>query len=149
MNKKITRRGFLVNILMWGGLVVSYGAGALYVFRYLLPQKKEKQLRKIYVAPLVDIKAGKSIKFKLPDGSEALVLRFGEKIQALSNTCPHLGCKVKWRGQEQDFFCPCHNGIFNPEGISTAGPPATEKKNLKQYDLEVIGQSVFIKIEEA
>lgn len=134
---------------MWGGLLLSYGTGALYVFRYLLPQKKEKHLRKIYVAPLASIEPGKSLKFKLPDGNEALILRLGETFAALSNTCPHLGCKVNWRAQENDFFCPCHNGQFNPSGVAIAGPPAAEKKNLKKYDLIVVGESLFIQFEEA
>ncbi len=149
MTKKISRRKFLLNLSMWGGLMASYGTGALYVFRYLLPEKKAKQLRKIYVAPLNGIESGKTLKFRLPDGNEALILRLGDKYTALSNTCPHLGCKVKWRKQESDFFCPCHNGEFNKEGVATAGPPATEHKDLKTYQLKTIGESLFIEVEEA
>lgn len=146
--KKFSRRQFLLNLGMWGGLIASYGTGAFFAFRYLVPRKKSGRLRKIFVATVSEVKPGKSIKFQLPDGNEALILRLGEKFLALSNTCPHLGCKVKWRGQEHDFFCPCHNGVFNENGVAIEGPPATENKNLTKYDLEVVGESLFIKIEE-
>ncbi|HMF14459.1 MAG TPA: Rieske 2Fe-2S domain-containing protein, partial [Gemmataceae bacterium] len=34
--------------------------------------------------------------------------------------CPHLGCSVDWRPQEEgkqgQFVCPCHGGTFDPRG---------------------------------
>lgn len=134
---------------MWGAMLASYGTGGFFAFRYLLPEKKSKQIRKIYVAPVAHIEKGKALKFKLSDGNEALIFRQGDKFVAFSNTCPHLGCKVKWQPAEEDFFCPCHNGVFNKNGVAIAGPPAAEKKNLRQYTLDVVGESLFIQVEEA
>lgn len=149
LNKNITRRGFLATLAMWGTLLASYGAGGLMAFRYLLPERKPKQLRKMYVASLSQLQPGKVLKFKLPDGNEALIFQLGEEVLAFSNTCPHLGCKVKWQLKENQFFCPCHDGIFDPKGTAIAGPPAAEKKNLRRYDTEVVGESLFIQVEEA
>lgn len=149
MSSPISRRKFFSNLAMWGALAASYGTGAFYALRYLLPEKKTKKLRKVYVAPAESFTAGKTLKFKLPDGNEALIFRSGEKFLAFSNTCPHLGCKVKWQPQESNFFCPCHNGVFDPNGTAIAGPPAQEKKNLRQYGLERDGNSLYILVEEA
>ena len=44
--------------------------------------------------------------------------------------CPHLGCRVHWEAQNDRFFCPCHNGVFNADGLATAGPPAQAKQSL-------------------
>src|SRR5262245_26476542 len=30
-------------------------------------------------------------------------------IEALSATCPHLGCPVGWEPANKSFLCPCHN----------------------------------------
>jgi Rieske Fe-S protein len=40
-------------------------------------------------------------------------------IQALSATCPHLGCAVGWDGKQ--FLCPCHNSRWSDGGQLVAG----------------------------
>lgn len=40
-----------------------------------------------------------------------------------SSICTHLGCGVKWDGENKQFLCPCHNGIFDINGNVIAGPP--------------------------
>ncbi|MBV9670469.1 MAG: Rieske 2Fe-2S domain-containing protein [Acidobacteriales bacterium] len=46
----------------------------------------------------------------------------GELI-VLSAVCTHLGCTVPWNDKEQKFICPCHLGIFAPDGTLLGGPP--------------------------
>jgi len=40
-----------------------------------------------------------------------------------SNVCTHLSCRVTWRDDSQDYFCPCHDGLFSKEGAVIGGPP--------------------------
>jgi Rieske Fe-S protein len=72
----------------------------------------------------------------------------GGEVVALSNTCPHLGCKVHWEIRNQRFFCPCHQGVFDSDGVATAGPPAAEGKNLKKFSIRRIGNNLFLEVEE-
>ena len=65
---------------------------------------------------------------------------------ALSSTCPHLGCKVHWEPQNQRFFCPCHNGIFQPDGKATGGPPAEAGQSLLSYPLNVENGLLYIEV---
>ncbi len=51
-----------------------------------------------------------------------------------SNQCTHLACRVTWQEENQVYFCPCHNGIFNKEGEVTEGPPP---KPLIPYETKV------------
>ncbi len=46
-----------------------------------------------------------------------------ESVRALSATCTHLGCQVQWDGEHRAFKCPCHGGVFAPDGTVVAGPP--------------------------
>ena len=43
-------------------------------------------------------------------------------LRVLSPVCPHLGCAIAWREQEAQFLCPCHVGIFSPDGSRVSGP---------------------------
>jgi menaquinol-cytochrome c reductase iron-sulfur subunit len=44
-------------------------------------------------------------------------------LTVLSSVCPHLGCSVAWRGENDQFVCPCHNGHFAADGKLLGGPP--------------------------
>lgn len=44
-------------------------------------------------------------------------------LAVLTSVCPHLGCAVGWRPDEQRFVCPCHGGIFTSSGEYVSGPP--------------------------
>ena len=47
----------------------------------------------------------------------------GERVHALSATCTHLGCQVRWDAANTRFRCPCHGGVFDAEGRVVEGPP--------------------------
>ena len=44
-------------------------------------------------------------------------------LVALSTTCSHLGCGVSWNAARNAFLCPCHGGVYGPEGAVLVGPP--------------------------
>lgn len=46
----------------------------------------------------------------------------GRDFIAMSNICTHLGCRVRWIEDRDEFFCPCHNGVFDKDGEIVAGP---------------------------
>jgi Rieske Fe-S protein len=37
--------------------------------------------------------------------------------------CTHLGCPLSWNQTTNEFYCPCHGGVFNMQGNVVAGPP--------------------------
>ena len=57
----------------------------------------------------------------LPLGRVWLVKR-GERVEALSSTCPHAGCFVDWEDKQQRFNCPCHASVFDLGGACVSGP---------------------------
>ena len=44
-------------------------------------------------------------------------------VRALSATCTHLGCRVRWDDGAERFRCPCHGGTYGADGNVMAGPP--------------------------
>lgn len=63
------------------------------------------------------------------------VTRTGEgQLKVLSPICPHLGCSVAWRANQNKFVCPCHGGQFDAEGKRLSGPPP---RGLDSLDVQV------------
>lgn len=44
-------------------------------------------------------------------------------LAALATTCSHLGCGVSWDAGRKAFLCPCHGGVYGPDGAVLSGPP--------------------------
>ena len=69
--------------------------------------------------------------------------REGDGYRALSATCSHLGCRVRWDPAATQFRCPCHGGVFDREGRVVSGPPPgpltrlTVRVNPQTSDIEV------------
>ncbi|GGH10048.1 FAD-dependent oxidoreductase [Pedobacter zeae] len=54
------------------------------------------------------------------------------QVTALSPTCTHAGCTVKWNGTEKSWDCPCHGGRYAINGKVITGPP---QKDLEQINI--------------
>jgi Rieske Fe-S protein len=52
-----------------------------------------------------------------------LLLEPGGGVRAMSATCTHLGCQVRWDGASRQFHCPCHGGSYAADGRVLSGPP--------------------------
>jgi menaquinol-cytochrome c reductase iron-sulfur subunit len=46
-----------------------------------------------------------------------------DQFTAFSVNCTHLGCPVRWLQDADLFMCPCHGGVYYPNGAVAAGPP--------------------------
>ncbi len=137
------RRQFLSgsSIAMATGAVAGYGMLVAMAGRFLYPAGPDaKQL--LFVARTDTVAVGDSIQFKAPNGAKIVIVRQTDTgtvddFVALSSVCPHLGCQVDWQPHQNRFFCPCHNGVFTPDGEATEGPPAAAGQWLPRYELEL------------
>jgi len=147
------RRAFLdktSKAAMTAGLVTGYGGLGAIAVRYLYPARPD-ELTWQYVTKADDIPEGGAVRYRGPAGETINIARQGrggdvENFIALSSTCPHLGCQVRWEGQNNRFFCPCHNGVFDPSGVATEGPPADAGQTLSRYPLKVEGGLLHIAV---
>jgi Rieske Fe-S protein len=66
----------------------------------------------------------------------------GREFVAMSNICTHLGCRVRWIDGREEFFCPCHNGVFDKNGRIVSGPVP---RPLDQFETMVENGQLFIR----
>lgn len=138
------RRGFLKHAsraAMAAGLVGGYGGFAAVAGRYLYPARTGDVMWQ-FVTETAGVEVGEAVRYRGPSGETITIARRArngdaDDFIALSSTCPHLGCQVRWEGQNNRFFCPCHNGVFDPTGKAIAGPPGEAGQSLPRYDLRV------------
>jgi Rieske Fe-S protein len=145
-NRK-SRREFLASAFAGIGLLASYGLLAGEGLLFLLPGSGKAKTRKLYAGQIDQFEIGAVRTFYDLSGNEILLKRSADGFQAFDSTCPHLGCKVRWQNDKERFHCPCHNGVFDPDGIATSGPPADAGQKLKAVPVEVDEKSGVIYLE--
>jgi Rieske Fe-S protein len=61
----------------------------------------------------------------------------------MSSTCTHLGCRVSYDAKSKLLKCPCHGGVFTPEGKNIAGPPP---RPLSTVATRIDNSKVFVQL---
>ncbi|MEW5717578.1 MAG: Rieske (2Fe-2S) protein [Chloroflexota bacterium] len=133
-SKLQTRRAFIQTML---GLVAAGWAG--WVTQGILFPAPRAQTGQVKLA-LAELPIG-AVKAITYEGKPALVLRDKEGVTALSLVCTHQGCIVQWREGKQEFYCPCHDGLFDRNGDVISGPPPMP---LEQLQAKIVGDEVVI-----
>ncbi len=147
----LPRRGVLAmvaRVFMGAGLLGGYGFFGWIGARFMLPADRGRKHR-LFVTQLDALELGSTLMYLTPDGRTVNITRRAKDnavsdVVALSSTCPHLGCQVKWEGQNNRYFCPCHNGTFDPSGKATGGPPFEAGQSLPRYELAVDAGLLYI-----
>lgn len=136
--------------MMLAGLVGGYGLLAWIGARFLLPARAGRMLQ-LFVTRVDDVPVDGTLLYRTPDGRTVNITRRestgrATDFIALSSTCPHLGCQVRWEGQNNRYFCPCHSGTFDPSGKATGGPPGDAGLSLPRYALIVQKGLLYIDV---
>lgn len=145
-----SRRAVLAWLGMGGALAAAYGTLAAFMGRFLYPARPPDK-GWLYVAQTGDLPVGGALVFETPAGAKVNVTHQGagaatDDFVALGSTCPHLGCQVHWEPQNNRFFCPCHNGIFEPGGKAIGGPPGEAGQALPKFPLRVEQGLLFMEV---
>lgn len=152
--KEVTRREFLstatwaIGVLLGAGFVVPAVA---YVVGPALQEQESTGLIPLGATSKIEI--GMPTLFKATierqtgwivnqeELSAYVLTEDGRDYVAMSNICTHLGCRVRWIEDQDQFFCPCHNGVFDKEGNVISGPPP---RPLDRYEVKVENGQLFI-----
>ncbi len=140
------RRTVLANGAMALGLAASYLTAFGFGVRYLIP-KEHVAIQRLLVGRRSQMPPGSATPFVTPEGQTINVVHGRGGFLALSDVCPHLGCKVHWDSSGGEFVCPCHNGHFDAEGNPTSGPPADMDAPLSRFAVVEDGDLVYLELE--
>lgn len=152
--KQLKREGFLkLSILGIGGFIgISLGIPAI---EYVIsPARQDNQAQEwIRVGSTSKVEVGTPTLFKVKierttgwisneeELSVYVLTEDGRDYVVMSNICTHLGCRIRWIAEKGQFFCPCHNGVFNKNGDVVSGPPP---KPLNRYKAKIENNEIFI-----
>lgn len=151
---KINRRDFL-GVATWaiGGLI-SAGMGIpaiAYIIGPALPDDKTQDWIRLGSTSKVELGTPSLFKARIERRAGWIVEEEklsiyvltgnGRDFIAMSNVCTHLGCRVRWISAREQFYCPCHDGIFDKEGNVVSGPPP---RPLDRYEVKVENDQLFI-----
>ena len=117
--------------------------------QYLYPRSRPG--RWFFVTTVGNFMKGKSMNYTTPEGQSIVISRIKDEgsigdFIALSDVCPHLGCKVYWESQNTSFFCPCHNGRFDFMGKPLEGPPKQADQNLIGFPLKIDKGLLYVQL---
>lgn len=124
--RRTTRRGWLADVALAGGVLAFAVMTARTLLRYLRPlaapvtgesdvHLTAEQRRRIAEAGFAIVRLGEE---------RVIVLRSARgKLVAASARCTHENCTVSYKADEDVIFCACHNGKFDLSGRVIAGPP--------------------------
>ena len=135
------RRKVLKSVATFLPISAAFAGLAAMGVRFITPIKREME-RKIFTVGLEELPLNATKRFKDLQGRDLMLVRTGEReVKAISTVCTHLGCTVFWQKDRQEFFCPCHNGRFDKNGVVLEGPPPAP---LDLYPVEIEGDNVFV-----
>jgi len=132
-----TRRQFLRNGWKLGGTLLV-GAAAWTTYESLRPLAS--------VAQGATINLGNPSSYK-PDtatyvtAGRLFVANTGTRIFAISQKCPHLGCRVPFCYSSGHFECPCHGSKYDIGGEWIEGPAP---RGMDRYVLKLNGGSLEV-----
>ena len=69
------------------------------------------------------------------------VANSGGELFALSQTCPHLGCRVPFCDSSGRFECPCHGSVFDIGGEWIQGP---SPRGMDRHPLTLEGDTLTV-----
>jgi len=131
----MTRRTALVLFVNSAAAVVGAGLSAVlgaFALRPPRPARADRWVRAGGVSDLTpNVPVPRVVSLSRQDGwyrerareTVFLVWDGNKSVQAMSATCTHLGCQVRWDAPAEKFRCPCHGGCFDAQGNVVDGPP--------------------------
>ncbi|MEP7234233.1 MAG: Rieske (2Fe-2S) protein [Ignavibacteriota bacterium] len=132
---QLKRRGILKGLVVGTAAVIT--TPIVYVMaRFLGYVRKAGNGQTSATVAFSDLTAESPSKLIQIDDEPIIVVREGDdSIRAFTATCTHLGCTVSFRPQQQDFYCKCHQGRYDLNGINVPGTrPKTPLTELTVID---------------
>ena len=136
-----SRRVFL-NSLLGGGLAAFAATFIGPLARFVFPPYKEPDEVKLPAADYTGIGDNEVKPFAW--GNKPGFIKRGADgvLVAFVGVCTHLDCNVTYIPAERKFYCACHKGWYDENGMNIAGPPPAP---LRRLAVSADGESLLVK----
>jgi nitrite reductase/ring-hydroxylating ferredoxin subunit len=138
-DEQVTRRELLQ--------LAVYASGALFLGTAVLAAlgwlRRAPRTPALPIARAEEVSEGQAVYFHYPGpDDQAMLLHLpGGRFVAYSQKCTHLSCAVYYQADRARLFCPCHDGVYDPEsGEPVAGPP---QRSLPRIALRQQGSQIY------
>ncbi len=137
MSNGIGRREFLSRSWKWGAALIGV-AGVWTSFDVLQPRISGGFGGVIRTISAADVPGNTTLSVR---AARSYLTKIDGEITAISEKCPHLGCRVPWCESSGQFECPCHGSVFNRAGEYREGPAP---RGMDRYRVEVVDGIVLV-----
>ncbi|HEY6073028.1 MAG TPA: ubiquinol-cytochrome c reductase iron-sulfur subunit [Anaerolineales bacterium] len=153
---RMSRRDFIKTIFMGVGGMIGAALG-IPSFAYLLSpgaQSTEDE-GQIDLGPLENYPIGLPTRFDFTrtrvNGWERTATNYGmyvvrtgdQDVRVFSDICTHLGCRITWHPNIENYVSPCHDGHFDMLGNVVSGPPP---RPLDEYVTKIEAGSLYVNL---
>ena len=132
-----TRRELLVNGWKIGGTMLAVAAGWT-AYESLRPLASTASGAVLKLGNVADFPTDSAT--YVTEG-RLFVANAGGHLFALSQKCPHLGCRVPFCESSGRFECPCHGSKYDLGGEWIEGPAP---RGMDRYDLKLDGDALVV-----
>lgn len=138
-----TRRQFLNGLLGgWiGALLISF---VYPIVKFIFPPYREPDEVIMPFADFKDMPTNTTKSFAWGSKLGIVKRNDDESYWAFVGVCTHLDCNVSYLPGQRKFFCACHEGWYDENGINIAGPPP---RPLRRLTLVIEGEDLIIRKE--
>lgn len=133
---RMTRRELLRKGWRAGGLALVIAAGWT-AYESLRPLASSARGAKLELGGINDFAPDTAT--YVADGRLYVTNAGGKELFALSQKCPHLGCRVPFCASSGRFECPCHGSIYDIAGEYVSGPAP---RGMDRYQVSLQGSTV-------
>ena len=123
---------------LWGlgfiGVVVSY-------VKPPVGRRAEGNVKR--AGSLSQLEVGSATLVQDPSQPFFVIRPASDQLIALTATCTHLRCVLKWDKERGRLTCPCHAGAFDLNGNVVAGPPP---RPLRSLPINTRGDTIYVKL---
>ncbi|MCZ2845457.1 MAG: Rieske (2Fe-2S) protein [Candidatus Bathyarchaeota archaeon] len=135
-----SRRKFL-NALFGGGLLTFFTTLLFPIVKFIFPPAQEPDKVILEYAHYKDMNPYTSRMFAW-GRKPGILVKKGNRYQAFLAVCTHLDCTVTFLPEKRKFYCACHEGWYDENGVNIAGPPPSP---LKKLIVQMEGENIIIR----
>lgn len=137
----VTRRTFLNTL--FGGWLIALASGGMYaLLKFIFPTVgKEPDFVALKKADFLRIPSNSVKSFAWGSKLGFLLKSKDGELRAFKGVCTHMECNITYRPEVMKFYCACHKGWFDDNGLNIEGPPP---KPLEAFDLSDQGELLIV-----